>query len=140
MNNTNNNNEVLNSELWNKDREKFEFVINEEYVSEIIEGVFETTFTDDQLEELFYERISEPIYCAIYDAVRDMLHENEQAEVKKQKPYYSVKFKNPYSMHGIFKDFTELQTFSSEAEAQAYIEKQHKLPYVEYRIKKIAEP
>ncbi len=118
----------------NKNEPELQFIIDEEYVASILESTFEAEFTDDQWQEFFYDRIGEPIYSAVYETIFNMLNDKQQAEIKDHKPYCSVQIKNPHSAYGIFKDFTELQAFSSESEAQAYMDRQQKMPYVEYKI------
>lgn len=102
---------------------KLEFMIDEEYVSSILEPMFGVEFTDAQWEEL-NDRIGYGVYEAVYDTIRDMLDHAELLKRNKDaantKPHYALKYKHPNAY--VF-DWKEIrQRFKTEADAQAYID------------------
>lgn len=84
--------------------------------------MFETTFNDDQLEELFYDRLSEPIYRAVYDTIQEMIEYKElmdsNKDAQKQNPHYVVKWRNKNAFED---DFRIIGYFKTEAEAKERI-------------------
>lgn len=118
-----------------------DIIIDEETIQTEAETLFEEKLNPDELEEVERE-IRENLIPNIQDALNKVFERKENERIKSQQIYYRVLIKNPYSYHGIFKNFTELAVFETEQEAVGYISRQEKTseiknPYVEYKIEEV---
>ena len=109
--------------MTQENKSKFEFLVDEEYVNNIVQGVFETEFVEDDWDELF-ERLCDPIYCAVYDTVQEMIEYKKLVErnkdADKATPHYILKYKHP---NAYVYDWKQIKRcFLTQADAQAYID------------------
>lgn len=116
-----------------------QFIIDEEYVVNILQDVFDAEFTNDQWEEIFDDRLGDPIYCAVYDTIQEMLEYTELLErskdAEKQNPHFVVKWKNP---NAFVNDFRIMGYFKTEEDAQQRIRYEQCITeFDEWKIEKV---